>query len=63
MDDLLNICIPKLSFTLPFLKKYVDDIIAAIPLAGEDEILHVFIANDRLLQMTMEKELDSSVPF
>lgn len=63
MDDLLDTCIPKLSFQLPFLKKYVDDIITAVPNNKVDEILTVFNSYNPNIQFTIETETDNSVPF
>ena len=63
LDDLLKECIPKLSYKLPFLKKYVDDLICAIPKGGENEILHTFNNFNKYIKFTIEKESDNSVPF
>ncbi|XP_044748774.1 uncharacterized protein LOC123309637 [Coccinella septempunctata] len=64
MDYLLAISIPKLTFTLAFLKKYVDDLIIALPLLGIDEIIEVFNSFDQNLKFTVEREDDNnSVPF
>ena len=63
MDDLLNDCIPRLDFQLPFIKKYVDDIITAVPGTKIDEILHTFNSYDNKIQFTIETENNNSVPF
>ncbi|XP_072384408.1 uncharacterized protein [Diabrotica undecimpunctata] len=64
MDHLLDMLIPELSFYIPFVKKYVDDIILAIPSNGSTGILNVFNSYDPLLQCTIEHEDDlCSVPF
>lgn len=63
MDELLNTCIPKLSYSVPLLKKYVDDIICVIPEGGENEILNVFNSFNPHIQFTIEKETNNSVPF
>lgn len=64
MDELLDSCIPQLSFPLPFIKKYVDDLICAVPEDKVDEILNTFNAYDRHIQFTVEKENeDNSIPF
>ena len=63
MDDLLDTCIPKLSYQLPFLKKYVDDIITSIPNDGLDEILRIFNSYNQHIQFTVEVESNNSVPF
>lgn len=64
MDDLVESCINNLSFNIPFLKKYVDDIILSIPQEGLNEILQVFNDYDDLIKFTIEEEdSDCSVPF
>lgn len=63
MDDLLETCIPQLSFQLPFLKKYVDDIICSVPEEGVDEILNIFNNYNSHIQFTVERENDKRVPF
>lgn len=63
MDDLIDACIPKLSFEIPFLKKFVDDIVCSIPENRVDEILQVFNSYDSNIQFTVEVEKDRSVPF
>ncbi|XP_050497247.1 uncharacterized protein LOC126878721 [Diabrotica virgifera virgifera] len=64
MDHLLDMVIPELSFYIPFVKKYVDDLILAIPSNRSAEILQVFNSYDPLLQFTIEHEDDlCSVPF
>lgn len=63
MDDLLDECVPKLSFNLPFLKKYVDDLILSIPSDGKDEVLRTFNNYNQHIQFTIESETDNSVPF
>lgn len=64
MDDLLENCIQKLKFRIPLLKKFVDDIIIALP---EDEIentLKCFNSYCEDLQFTIEMEdQDQGVPF
>ena len=63
MDDLLDSCIPKLSYQVPFLKKFVDDIVCSVPEKGVNEILSVFNSYDPNIQFTVEVEKDRSVPF
>lgn len=63
MDDLLNECIPTLSFEMPFLKKYVDDLICAIPNDKITELISIFNNYDPNIQFTIETEHDQSVPF
>jgi hypothetical protein len=63
MDNLLNDCISKLTFNLPFIKKYVDDIICAVPSDKTEELLQVFNNYNKDIQFTIELENDFSVPF
>lgn len=63
MDDLLKTCIPKLPFQLPFLKKFVDDIICAVPHDQIDQTLRIFNNYNKYIQFTVEREIDNSVPF
>lgn len=64
MDYVLDSCIPRLTFTLAFIKKYVDDLIISLPSTGTEEILQVFNSFDPKLKFTIETEdCYNSVPF
>lgn len=64
MDDLLDECTRRLNFKVPFLKKFVDDIIAAIPEDQIEQTLEYLNAYNKDLQFTIEKEdNDQGVPF
>jgi len=64
MDDLLNTVLPVLSFKPFFIKKYVDDIILALPREGTTEIVETLNSYDPFIQFTMETEDEqNSVPF
>lgn len=64
MDELLDICIPKLSFEVPFMKKYVDDLVCAVPQGKNEEILTIFNSYNEHIQFTIEEEDDNhSIPF
>ncbi|KAJ8976939.1 hypothetical protein NQ317_012224 [Molorchus minor] len=64
MDDLIEDSLPKLDFQIPFLKKYVDDMILSIPQGGTEQLLQVFNNYDTYLQFTIENEDEQhSVPF
>ena len=63
-DDLLDTCIPSLSFEIPFIKKFVDDLITSIPADKVEEILMVFNNYDANLKFTIEREDENkSVPY
>ncbi|KAI4464816.1 reverse transcriptase [Holotrichia oblita] len=63
MNELLVECLSRLSFEVPFLRKFVDDIICAVPFNGIDEIIGVFNTYNAHIQFTVEKESNRSVPF
>lgn len=63
MDFILDNVLPKLSFVFPFLFKYVDDIICAVPYDKIDDVLLVFNSIHPKIQFTVEKETNCSVPF
>jgi Reverse transcriptase (RNA-dependent DNA polymerase) len=63
MDDLLDTVIPNLPFNFTFIKKYVDDIICAIPANFTDDILQFFNAYNPHIQFTIELERDRKIPF
>lgn len=56
MDDLLDMLIPSLPFKLFFIRKYVDDIILALPQKRNSCIVDHFNGYDRHIQITMEAE-------
>lgn len=63
LDDMLDDIIPTLPFNIPFLKKYVDDIICAIPAGEQDTILNAFNTHNQYVSFTIENETNRSVPF
>ncbi|XP_044764459.1 uncharacterized protein LOC123321021 [Coccinella septempunctata] len=63
IDELLDECIPQLTFIIPFCKKYVDDLILMIPEGKQDEILNVFNSFHPKIQFTIEEESNNCVPF
>lgn len=63
MDDLLDDCLHQLPFKIPFLKKYVDDIICAIPKDSCEVMLQTFNNHNNFLSFTIEVENNNSVPF
>ena len=42
MSELQNTCLAQLSFEVPFFKRYVDDIVTAVPKDKCEELLSVF---------------------
>lgn len=63
MDSLLGDVIPRLPFQIPFLYKYVDDIISSVPRDMIDTTLVTFNSYNNNLQCTIEAEDNCSVQF
>ena len=63
MDDFSDVCLPTLPFQMPFIKKYVDDIICAVPRDSVDSTLVAFNNVHQRLQFTIERETNNAVPF
>ncbi|XP_044757504.1 uncharacterized protein LOC123315739 [Coccinella septempunctata] len=64
MVEVQNLAIDKLSFGIPFFKRYVDDIITSIPFDKKDEILAAFNSIHPRLKFTIEIEShNNSLPF
>lgn len=60
MDILLDSVLEKLDFVLPFVRKYVDDLITAILIEKLQPILNVFSSYDLHIQFTHELEMDKN---
>ncbi|XP_062533254.1 uncharacterized protein LOC134202222 [Armigeres subalbatus] len=63
METLLDTVIEKLNFPLPFVKKYVDDVLTAIPLNQLQHVLETFNSYDIHIQFTYGLEVDNCLPF
>lgn len=63
LDELITTSLNKLDFHIPFLKRYVDDLILSVPEPEIDNILNTFNQFDSNLQFTVEKEINNSIPF
>lgn len=63
MEELENLIIPKLPFNIPFYKRYVDDIITAIPKNQIQQTLKIFNTYHPRLQFTIEIETKSCISF
>ncbi|XP_065094258.1 uncharacterized protein LOC135714816 [Ochlerotatus camptorhynchus] len=63
MESLLDTTMRKLNFKPPFIRKYVDDLITAIPLEKLQHILDVFNSYDVHIQFTHELEVNNKLPF
>ena len=63
MEELLNSVIPKLNFSLPFIKKYVDDLITAIPIDQLQHVKDTFNSYNPHIQFTHETENNNRIPY
>ena len=63
MEMLLNRVVNKLGFPIPLLKKYVDDLILALPEDKISETLACFNSFHNNIQFTCEVEVDGRIPF
>lgn len=63
MDILIDHVKSTLDYELVFIKKYVDDLILAIPKEKADHTLTKFNEYDNHIQFTMELEIDGRIPF
>ena len=63
LDDLVKDCLQFMPFYVPFVKRYVDDLILALPRQGIETALELFNTYNRHIQFTVEMEQNNSVPF
>lgn len=63
METLLDDVVPRLPFTIQFIKKYVDDIITVVPEDKIQEVVRIFNQFHGRLQFTYEKEVEGKIPF
>lgn len=63
METLLDTVVRMLEIPLPFLRKFVDDLITAIPLNKLQHVLETFNSYDIHIQFTYELEVDNKLPF
>ena len=63
MVDLEKTCIEKLSFRPALYKRYVDDIIIALPSDRINETLNIFNSYHQKLQFTIETEINNTISF
>ena len=63
MDYILDSAIPMLPFDLPFIFKFVDDIVACVPRGSVEAILTIFNSIDSHVQFTHEMETDNCLAF
>ncbi|XP_055527312.1 uncharacterized protein LOC129719924 [Wyeomyia smithii] len=62
METLLDTVIPLLKFKLPFLKKYVDDLLLALPANQLNHVLEIFNSYNEHIQFTYEIESNKRLP-
>ncbi|XP_030749952.1 uncharacterized protein LOC115877775 [Sitophilus oryzae] len=63
LDGLLAQGIERVPYNIPFIKRYVDDLILSVPMDMTDHILDVFNDLSDSLKFTIEREVDNSIPF
>nr|CAI5820344.1 unnamed protein product [Callosobruchus analis] len=63
MSKLQSYCLSVTSFHVPFFKRYVDDIVTAIPKDKADDILNIFNSFHTKLQFTVEVEQNNAISF
>lgn len=63
LDDLVTECLDLIPFHIPFVKRYVDDLLLAIPKNRTEVVLDIFNSYNEHIQFTCEKEDNNSVPF
>lgn len=63
MAELQQTCLSKLSFQVPFFKRFVDDIVTCVPQNEIDTILNIFNSFHPKLQFTVEMEDNCKIPF
>lgn len=63
LDDLVSYALDILPFHVPFVKRYVDDLLLAVPKNRAEVALFVFNSYNQHLQFTVEHESDNSIPF
>lgn len=63
MDHIVVEALEKLPFTVPFLKKYVDDINTATPVTSVDLVLQQFNSIHPKIQFTVEEKNNSALLF
>ncbi|XP_058827843.1 uncharacterized protein LOC131687767 [Topomyia yanbarensis] len=63
MENLLNTVIRRLPFEIPVLRKYVDDLLLALPKNQVQYTLDTFNDYNEHIQFTIEEELNNTLPF
>lgn len=63
MEILLRTVTKRLKFPIPVLKKYVDDLILALPFDQIEQTLAVFNSYNQHIQFTVEQEQNATLPF
>ncbi|XP_053691801.1 uncharacterized protein LOC128740287 [Sabethes cyaneus] len=62
-ETLLDCVLKRLNVKLPFIKKYVDDLVTAIPLDKLDHVVDTFNSYNPNIQFTCEIEENNRLPF
>nr|CAI5832331.1 unnamed protein product [Callosobruchus analis] len=63
LDDFVRDCLSSIPFDIPFVKRYVDDLILALPKDQIQHVLATFNGVNPNVQFTVKEERDNSIPF
>ncbi|XP_062715777.1 uncharacterized protein LOC134291698 [Aedes albopictus] len=63
METLLDNVVTRVSFPFPVLKKYVDDLMLAVPKDKIEEVRTIFNSYHEKIQFTVEVEQEGKIPF
>lgn len=63
LDDLIESSLNQIPYEIPFVKRFVDDLILAVPAGQTNDILAVFNNYSSHLQFTYESETNGILPF
>ncbi|XP_055527064.1 lipase 3-like [Wyeomyia smithii] len=63
LEDIIEIALAELPFDIPFLRKYVDDLLLVIPKDQTETVLEVFNRQKQRLQFTIQTEQKGKLPF
>lgn len=63
MEDILNDAVENTGFSIPYIKKYVDDLFLVLPLSKIDEVREIFNQQHTSIKFTVETETDGRLPF
>ena len=63
LENIIDRALASIPFKIPFLRKYVDDFLMAVPANKINTVLEAFNKQEERLQFTVECEVDGKLPF